>query len=91
MKIVQFKSLPMFFFKEKDGAKPNTIRLVDYSDERFKALLGISPPKYIRITNSESPKWTFKRKITDISTWEVGGLKVAIISWKHEGKITWPQ
>lgn len=85
MKIVQFKSLPLFYFKEEGGAKPNTERIIDEKDQRFKALSSINPPKYIRITNKESPSFTFKRKITDISFWN--GL--VIISWKHEGKITW--
>lgn len=85
MKVVTFKSLPCFYFKEEGGAKPNTVRIIPASDPRNKALESLTPPTHIRIVNKDNPKFSFKRKITDITFWN----GVYIISWKHEGKITW--
>ena len=33
---VNFKSLPIYFEKEKNGIKPNTVRVVDWEDKRFQ-------------------------------------------------------
>lgn len=40
MEAVKFKSVPENWEKEASGVKPNTIREVDLSDERFQILAG---------------------------------------------------
>jgi hypothetical protein len=79
-KYLVFKSEPLFFFKERDGSKPNTIREVKDKDDYRLHLLEHGNPKKIKIINAGNPKMFFTRKITDISYWN--GLW--IISWKHE-------
>lgn len=72
---VTFKSVPEFFVKEKNGSKPNTVRVIDLNDDRFKVLrrgckrIVITLPDY-----SDS----FERYVTDYSEWN----GFAIISWK---------
>jgi hypothetical protein len=75
--IVKFKSHPIFFEKEKDGRKPNTVRMVPTADERFEAL-DQRTATIIEITNTETKEF-FQRVITDISFWN-GQF---IISWRH--------
>lgn len=77
---VCFKSSALFFFKERDGQKPNTIRRNDANDLRFHALNDCEhPPKKIKIINAGNPKLHFTRQITDISYYEGWW----IISWRH--------
>lgn len=75
---IKFKSLPRFWIKEKDGRKPNTVRLIPDNDFRFVRLRRESN-MIIEIENTET-KEIFKRVITDYS--EFGEL--GIISWRHE-------
>lgn len=74
---VEFKSSPEFFVKERDGLKPNTVRIIEYSDERFLRL-DSGDVKFIRVFNTETNE-CFDREITDYSEWK----GFAIISWKH--------
>jgi hypothetical protein len=60
--VVQFKSIPEMFEKEKSGAKPNTVRKIDLKDDRFKWLR--KGHKRIVIINTETHE-TFERYITD--------------------------
>jgi len=79
--MITFKSIPLFFFKERDGIKPNTIRVDDPNDKRFIKLNNCRhPPKQIKIVNAGNPKLFFIREITDISYWD----RMWIISWRHE-------
>lgn len=79
-KYLVFKSEPLFYYKELDGTKPNTVREVkDNADYRLE-LLKRGNPKKIKIINAGNPKLSFTRQITDISYWN--GLW--IISWRHE-------
>jgi hypothetical protein len=81
--IIQFKSVPLYFFKEAEGVKPCTVRKDDPNDARFIALRDcVNPPKYIEIVNAGNTRMGFTREITDISYWEQDRLW--IISWKHE-------
>lgn len=75
-----FKSSPLFFYKERDGEKPNTVRAVDDMDERYETLC-YKHPKRIRIEQSINGEY-FIRTITDVSWWPQ--KKLWIISWKHE-------
>ena len=79
MRLIEFKSDPHFFFLERDGLKPNTVRKDDPDDERFVSL-DRGEPKKIRIRNSGNPSWVFTREITDVSYWN----GFWIISWKHK-------
>lgn len=75
--IVQFKSTPENFEKEKSGAKSNTIRNIDEKDERFALLRrGCKRIRIVKTDLSES----FERYVTDYTEWE----GYAIISW-HPG------
>jgi len=76
--MVKFKSIPAMFVKEKDGRKPNTIRLVDEMDERFEKLYN-NETNLITIENTETGE-TVTRVITDVSVWN----KMMIVSWRHE-------
>ncbi len=76
--LVCFMSEPVYFDKEFDGRKPNTVRECKPGDERFVRLRsGIA--KRIRITNTKTGA-SFERKITDVSFWK----NICDVSWKHE-------
>jgi len=76
-KIINFKSCPEFYEKEKDGRKPNTERFFDGADNtKRKQRLERNEPYLIRITNTKTGE-SFLRRITDISRWE----DIWIISW----------
>lgn len=73
-----FKSEPLFYYKELDGSKPNTIRRIDDVKDYRLVLLEHKNPKKIKIINAGNPKLSFTRQISDISYWN--GLW--IISWQ---------
>lgn len=73
--IIQFKSIPEMFEKEKSGAKSNTLRKIDLKDDRFKWLR--QGHKRLVIINTVTQE-TFERFITDYTEWEGW----AIISWR---------
>lgn len=75
--MVKFKSLPEFYFKEKRGLKPNTVREIDYRDERFTKLIE-GKERYITIENTKT-KECFTRFISDVSVHK----NLMIISWVH--------
>lgn len=83
--MVQFKSIDRIYHKEKLGIKPNTVRKIDLSDERFlhlisKAYSGFNDNEIsILIVNSETGD-SFERWITDITIFN----DLIIISWKHQ-------
>ena len=84
--LVDFKSVPFNYDKEKDGRKPNTLRRFSVIDDPRRNLLerwadlDLSPlSQHIRITNTETGE-SFERSITDVTYWD-GWF---IISWKHE-------
>ena len=80
--VVQFKSFPSFFAKEKSGVKNNTVRVAtEMDDERFTTLrYWYHSQRYgkIRITNSDTGDY-FERQIRDITFW----MDMWIISWEH--------
>jgi len=73
--IVQFKSTPEIYKKEKSGAKSNTLRKIDLKDDRFKALR--RGCKRLRIVKTDLTEG-FERYITDYTEWD----GYAIISWR---------
>lgn len=74
--IVEFKSIPVWYEKEKVGIKNNTVRFIDDQDNRFMKLR--NGCKRIRIRNTETEK-CFERNISDYSEWQ----GFAIITWRH--------
>lgn len=82
---VRFKSVEPFFTKEKEGIKPNTVREIDMSDERFLklatwSLCTMDNQFYIKITDAHDESRRFTRPINDISFYK----NLVIISWVHE-------
>jgi len=75
--LVEFKSVPENYAKEKSGVKPNTERTVPSDDPRFSSL-NERQAKRIRIINAETKEY-FERIITDITWWD-GRFT---ISWRH--------
>lgn len=81
--MLTFKSMPLFYFKEESGVKPNTVRIVEKHDTRYAYLNDCEhPPKKIKIVNAGNPKLFFVREITDISYWS--DKELWIISFKHK-------
>ncbi len=80
--IITFKSIDSIFQKERSGVKPNTSRVVDWQDERFRSLarmaLGYDPMGYVKIENSEHKGINFTRKIKDVTFFN----DTVIISWE---------
>lgn len=83
--IVDFKSVSPFFEKEHIGVKPNTVREINLSEDKFQDLLmmyNFGIYGWIRIKkDSKNEKFPFfERRIEDISIWN----NLMIISWKHK-------
>lgn len=79
--VVEFKSIPELYEKEKFGTKPNTVRKLPIGGERERKLrMWASLVDYgqIAITNSETGE-SFLRNVADVTIFE--GL--CIISWEH--------
>lgn len=78
--VVQFKSWPRNYEKEKSGLKPNTERTVDWKDQRFKTLAKWSVTLdygIVRIVNTADGE-SFERQVQDVTFF--GSL--AVISWR---------
>lgn len=75
---VQFKSLPEMYEKEKSGRKPNTLRKIDLSDDRFKLLR--AGCKKIVIMKSDASE-CFERYITDYTEYE-GWAIISFRLWR---------
>ena len=82
--VIPFKSIDPYYLKEKSGIKPNTVREINLSEDKFQDLLmmynfGIFG--FIKITkDSRSAKFpSFERRIEDISIWN----NLAIISFER--------
>ena len=82
LETVTFRTIDSIFQKERSGVKPNTTRVVDWKDERFRALacmaLGYQPMGYVKIKNAEYKGINFTRKIKDITFFE----DIVVISWE---------
>lgn len=83
LETVCFKSVSPFFEKERNGLKPNTVRVIDLDDERFLTLeqwaFNNKPLGEIQIMNPNTGAG-FRRKVKDVSFWN----RFCIISWEHE-------
>ncbi|MCK4528000.1 hypothetical protein KAW18_11580 [candidate division WOR-3 bacterium] len=75
-----FRSVPEYYFKEKNGKKPNTVRHIVGRDAEifgeYKETL-----KYIVISDTDTGEW-FERELTDISSVTLfDEANVWIFSW----------
>ena len=83
---VVFKSRPEYFEKEQNGNKPNTVRDIDLTEEKFRILVMMMQTRkygYIKITDTNPLRRierSFVRRIQDITLWK----NIMIISWKYE-------
>jgi len=82
-----FKSVDTYFVKEKDGRKPNTVRILDEYESGIvynRWYSGSLKKIRIELITSESPD-SFERELTDI-TWcgSAFGRDYVIFSWRHE-------
>ena len=82
LETVTFKTIDSIFQKERSNVKPNTVRVVDWKDERFRILarmaLGYLSMGYVRIENSDYKGINFTKRIKDITFFEDS----VIISWE---------
>lgn len=82
---IQFKSIDSIYHKERLGLKPNTVREIDLSDDRFlhlisKAYSGFNEGEItIKIINANNGGF-FEREVEDITIYK----NLMIISWKHK-------
>jgi hypothetical protein len=81
--MIEFKSIPEMYYKEKSGVKNNTLRKVDKSDIRFRKLKDIeksTPDEHdmIRILRSDNIQDYFYRQIKDVTFWDGW----CIITWR---------
>lgn len=83
--MIQFKSVDHIYHKERIGLKPNTIREIDLSDDRFLALISKAYSGFdfgeilIRIVNADTGAF-FERNVEDITIYK----NLMIISWEHK-------
>ena len=88
--LVVFKSIPDFYTIERNGNKPNTVRLMsdhEYSErlDFARACLMAGEPATVRIINAADTTLGFFRRITSID--QIGamlGQTMWVISWRHE-------
>jgi len=71
--IVTFKSLPIFYEKEKSGIKNNTVRKKEVGDSRHEPLnqfrMKFKKEMYIQIIRGDKPDKAFIRKVQDVTEW----------------------
>ena len=80
MKTITFRSEPFFFYKEKDGTKPFTVRKLEDTEERYIALNKMTAT-HITIAHTNGME-SFTRKITDVTYMPF--FQLWSIAWKHE-------
>ena len=84
--MLEFKSNRKYYFAEKVGRKPNTVREVEETDPRYKKLMELVEhtefewglKEMIRIRLTENPELCFMRQIKHVCKFK--GL--FIISWR---------
>lgn len=85
---VVFKSTDDYYFKEKSGKKPNTIRKADMKDKRFIILKAVEDndcPECLSITIKHismdgTITDSFTKDVLDVSSWS----DYFIVSWEHK-------
>lgn len=78
---IEFKTFPEIWIKEESGLKPNTLRIYNKQDKRFKILSEFAKGNLkeldIKIINGENSK-SFIRSVKDVTFWD----DYVIISWR---------
>lgn len=83
LNIYKFKSKQIFYEKERENLKNNTVRKIDLNDFRFLELIYWNHAGYnegdiqIEIVNADSENESFIRNIQDISIFD----DLMIITW----------
>lgn len=80
--VVRFRTLPIYWEKEEDGSKSNTVREVPSCyDERFEILRGWVKGDDLTIEIAEvGSSRVFQRKVSDVTFWK----NLCVISWVHD-------
>ncbi len=83
---VTFKSKPDFFYREEEGKKPNTERLMSIAEfEDFKQRDREEEITQIKIAHTQVPEAHFTRSLTDVCViGDLLGLLLVVFSWEHE-------
>ena len=76
---IEFKSTEDNYRKEASGEKSNTVRYLS-SDEEKEVMDSCPNIKYIRIKCVDGNQ-SFVRELTDITMFELMGIKTYIFSW----------
>lgn len=79
--IVRFRSTPENYEKEKDGRKPNTVRILSQEDPRRKVLAAWHPLARLDVVieNTETAEIFVRDDVTDVTYFNHNW----IISWRH--------
>ena len=89
---IVFKSIPYYFKQERDGVKPNTVRLLTRGEKQQQALAQIRKIRIECTADSDSEDFElfqnfepFTRTLTSIE--QIGalcGFYLFVLSWRHE-------
>ena len=84
---VTFKSEPWVFYREEEGKKPNTERLMTTEElETFNQRDTEEEITIIKIVHTQVPEAYFTRILTDVCViGDLLGLQLVVFSWEHEG------
>lgn len=89
--LLVFKSIPHFYKLERNGNKPNTVRMLTDSEyiERHvgwaNTCIEAGEPATIAIVNAADTSQIFYRRITSIEQIStILGIGQWVISWRHE-------
>lgn len=84
--IYEFKTMNRYFWKERDGVKNNTTRIIELDEDRYLDLITWANMGFndgdikIKIVNARNPNQCFIRDIRDIAIWG----NIMIITWNHK-------
>ena len=82
---VTFKSKPDFFYREAEGEKPHTERLMtEVEFEEFEQRDREEEITQIKIVHTQVPESYFTRTLTDVCViGDLLGLQLVVFSWEH--------
>jgi len=85
--MITFKSKPEFFYREEEGKKSNTERLMTPKELREFQQRDIEETiTQIEIVHTQVPEAYFTRPLTDVCViGDLLGLQLVVFSWQHEG------
>lgn len=87
--LVVFKSIPDFWHIERNGNKPNTVRLLtpqEYSERLDfpRACLEVGEPSTVGMVNAETGDIFFRRLTSIEQIGTILGHTMWVLSWRHE-------